>query len=518
MSDNGSHDDGQRSSVSRRRFVAAGGATGVAAGLAGCADLVGGGDGGDGGDGGSNGGDGDTGTSTGDSSSGSTTTIRWGIGPTAVQTAGEEMKTALHEAGGLSDDIEIQWVPSSQETNETRSNYSRILNSGQSQPDILQMDNGWVNIFIQRGQIQNLSEVLADDILTNVDENYFTGFTDTARDPGSGDLYGIPLFPDFPQMQYRKDLVEEAGYDPEGENWATEPMTWERWSNIAADVYDNADVDYGFTTQWDIYEGTACCDFNEVMSSWGGAYFGGRENLFGPVGDRPITVNEPEVIKSLNMMRKFVHDEDFGGEFSSYGGGFTPTDILGWTEETSRSPFAEGNAVFHRNWPYSLALTGQNPENTENPALGQDLGAMPIPYAVSESDAAQPGTGGTTSALGGWHLTINPNSNNLDAMNEVIRAVQTDEFALELFRLQGWLPPRPDLFNSDEARSVEPVGRYMDTLQVAGQNAMARPVTPVWSQESSAIAQQANRAVGQEVSSADAMSALQSNLEDIEQG
>ncbi len=28
------------------------------------------------------------------------------------------------------------------------------------------------------------------------------------------------------------------------------------------------------------------------MTSYGGAYFGGRENLFGPIGDRPITVEE----------------------------------------------------------------------------------------------------------------------------------------------------------------------------------------------------------------------------------
>ncbi|WP_226021343.1 extracellular solute-binding protein [Halomicrobium salinisoli] len=509
MSSNGTDDGRERGSVSRRRFVTAAGASGAAAGLAGCAEFIGGGDG----DGG-----GQNGTTTGDAGGDGTTTIRWGIGPTAVETAGEEMKTALHEAGGLSDDIEIEWVPSSQDTGEVRTNYNRILDSGQGDPDILQMDNGWVNIFIQRGLIQNLSETLSDDTLSTIEEDYFTGFTDTARDPESGDLYGVPLFPDFPTMQYRKDLVEEAGYDPEGENWATEPMTWEEWSHIAADVYDNADVDYGFTTQWDIYEGTACCTFNEVMSSWGGAYFGGRENLFGPVGERPITVDEPNVVQSLNMMRKFVHDEDFGGEFENYAGGFTPTDILGWLEETSRSPFAQGNAVFHRNWPYSLALTGRNPEETEDPALGQDLGAMPIPYAVPESEAPQPGTGGTTSALGGWHLTFNPNSDNLDVIEQVVQAVMSPDFALELFRLQGWLPPRPELFNSDEAQEVEPVGRYLDTLQVAGENVMARPVTPVWSQESQAIAQQANRAVGQEVSSEQAMSSLASSLQDIEQG
>ena len=56
----------------------------------------------------------------------------------------------------------------------------------------------------------------------------------------------------------------------------------------------------------------------------------------------------------------------------------------------------------------------------------------------------------------------------------------------------------------------------MDTLQVAGNNTMARPVTAVWSNQSSNIAQQANRAVGQEASSADAMATLESALEETE--
>ncbi|GGN88858.1 extracellular solute-binding protein [Haloarcula pellucida] len=505
MSDNGTRDGDSSSSVSRRRFVRAAGATGVAAGIAGCADFVGG----DGGDGGSTG-DGSDGGGGGD-----TTTVKWGFDPVAVQNNGPAIKDALRE-NGLPENIEIEFVPRNQDTGQARANYNRLLSAGETEPDMFLMDNGWTNIFIQRGQLQSLSESLPEDLLSDVSENYFTAFTDTARDPSSGDLYGVPVFPDFPTMQYRKDLVEEAGYNPESDNWATEPMTWEKWSNIAADVYDNSDTDFGFTTQWDIYEGTSCCTFNEVMSSWGGAYFGGRDNLFGPVGDRPVTVNRPEVVDALNMMRKFVHDEDFGGQFSSYGGGFTPTNILGWNEEPSRAPFAEGNAVFHRNWPYSLALTGRNPEETDDPALGENLGAMPIPYAVSESDAAQPGTGGTTAALGGWHMTVNPNSGKDDAVTEVIRAAMQPDFQLKLLSIQGWLPPRPELFNSDEAQNVPVVGRYMDTLQVAGNNTMPRPVTAVWSDQSSKIAQQANRAVGQEASSKSAMQTLEKDLQATE--
>ncbi len=345
-------------------------------------------------------------------------------------------------------------------------------------------------------------------MLTTIDEEYFDGFTDTAVDPSSGDLFGVPLYPDYPVMLYRKDLVEEAGYDPEGENWATEPMTWQEWSNIAEDVHANSDVDYGFTTQWDIYEGTSCCTFNEVMSSWGGAYFGGRDNLFGPVGDRPVTVDSEPVIQSLDMMRKFVHDEDFD-HLEGYGGGFVPTEILGWIEDASLSPFAGGNAAFHRNWPYAI--------NQSANELGTDaVGTMPIPYAVSEENAEFQGTGGTTSALGGWHVTANPNSENLDAVRQVIDAVMTEDFRLSMLEIEGWLPPRGDLFNSDRARNVEPMGNYMDTLQVAGENTMPRPVTSVWSDQSSVIAEQANAAVNQDVSSAEAMATLQSELEDIE--
>ncbi len=69
------------------------------------------------------------------------------------------------------------------------------------------------------------------------------------------------------------------------------------------------------------------------------------------------------------MMRKFVHDESFDGEFSDYGGGFTPTNILGWIEDSSLAPFIDGNAVFHRNWPYSLVINGAEPsDENDRPA------------------------------------------------------------------------------------------------------------------------------------------------------
>ena len=512
MAANGAAEDDVdgRTSVSRRRFVVATGAGGVSVSLAGCADLIGGGGGGTEPDGTTGG------TTTGSGRSGDATTVQWGFDPVAVQENGDAIKQALRD-NGLPERVEVQFVPGDQDTGQRQSNYNRLLSAGEADPDMFLMDNGWVNVFIQRGQIQNLTELLSEDVVSTVNDEYFEGITSTARDPESDNLYGVPVFPDFPTMQYRRDLVEQAGYSPMENNWATEPMTWEKWSNVTADVTDNADVDFGFTTQWDIYEGTACCTFNETKATWGGAYFGSRENLFGPVGDRPITVDAQPLVHSLDMMRRFVHGEAFD-HLSGYAGGFTPTDILGWKEEDSRAPFANGNAVMHRNWPYSLALTGRNPDETRDPALGDELGAMPMPYAVPESEAQAGGMGGSIAALGGWHMTVNPNSQQKDAVVEVVRAAMEPGFQLRLLEIQGWLPPRPELFNSSEAQNVPVVGEYLDTLRIAGERSLPRPVTPVWSDQSSVIAQQANRAVGQEVSSQQAMTSLKSSLQEIENG
>jgi len=45
------------------------------------------------------------------------------------------------------------------------------------------------------------------------------------------------------------------------------------------------------------------------MTTWGGAYYGGVENLF-TAGDRPITVDDQRVIDAIRMMRSFIEGEE----------------------------------------------------------------------------------------------------------------------------------------------------------------------------------------------------------------
>ncbi|MFP8956192.1 extracellular solute-binding protein [Natrialbaceae archaeon A-CW3] len=482
MSENGSNQS-TRSSVSRRTFVAAAGASGVSVGLAGC--IYGNGDDGEG-------------------------TVTFGFDPDAANQVGEEIQD-LYYGNGLSEDIEIEFRPGADNTDERRDNYQTALDTGEEEPDLMLMDNGWVNVFIQQGLIANLNEQLDDDHLQTVEDDYFEGFTATARDPETDDLYGVPLFPDFPVMIYRKDYAREAGYDDDDfEEWETEPITWEEWSHLAEEVVDASDANFGLATQWDVYEGTSCCTFNEVLSSWGGAYFGGPDDLFGPVGERDVTVDEPEFVDSLRMMRTFV-DEDYDDALDDYASGVAPSDITSWTEDESLPEFENGNAAFHRNWPYAIRIAAEE-YGTD------DIGTMPIPYAVTEDEANQPGTGGTTSALGGWHIVLNPNSNNLEEASEVLQVSMEDDFLLGILEVWGWLPPKPELFESEEAENIEPMGEYMDTLRIGGENTMPRPVTEVWGTQSTRIAEEANAAVSGSKEPDEAAGDLQEALEDIEEG
>ena len=489
MDANGSQ-DGNHRTVSRRRFVQAAGASGVAVGLSGC--LYGGGGGGGGGGG--------------DSASG---TVQWMFDATQANSkAAKEIEKLFHDAG-LSQDIKLEFVPKPSDSTQAQQKYNQLLNANQSKPDMLMMDSGWTVPFIARQQLQNLSQELPQNVVKKVKNKYFQASVETAMaSQGGGDLYGVPIFPDFPAMHYRKDLAKKAGYDTS--NWATTPMTWKRFSQVAADVTKQNNLDMGFTFQFDVYEGLSCCDFNEFMTSWGGAYFGGRKNLFGPVGKRPVTVNEKPVIDSIRMVRTLIHGQSDPEALPGYQQ-IAPTDVLSWTEDTSLAPFIRGRAFAVRNWPYAINSTFADAKW----ASPESYGTMPLPYRVKDQ---ADGVGGSTAALGGWHASINPNTQKMDAAIEVIKTMTTKQVQLGLFKITGWLPPQPSLYASKEATSVKPSGDYLDTLRFAGETSMPRPVTVAWPDESGQIAQEVNAAASQQKPTQAAMQSLQSSIERIEKG
>lgn len=421
----------------------------------------------------------------------------------SAASAQSDINDALHDAG-LSSNISVEVLPTS--SGRAQQQFTQWLSAGLEQPSLLRMDSGWTNPFILREQVANLSEAVPD-LASRIEENYFDASVATVTGPDGG-IYGLPLFSDFGLMLYRKDLVRDAGFDTEG--WATNPLTWERFAEVTKETMDHAGTDYGFTFQAAVYEGLSCCTFNEWMTSMGGSYFGARENLLGAVGERPVTVDTEPVVNAVQLVRSFLYGPDGDNALDRIAGPIAPQAVLQWQESTSLSAFTDGDAVTHRNWPYSVLAAGAED------AFGEKLGLMPMPYGVRQDAAKFAGMGGSSSALGGWHVTLNPNAKHEEAAKEVLRAMSRDSFYLSLMELLGYVPPKPDLLDSDAAKDVEVMGRYVDTLKAAGQNAVPRPVTVVWPMQSPRISQQVSATFSREKTPPQAMSDLQSMLVEIE--
>lgn len=489
------------SSISRRRFVKATGASGITVGIAGCTGGNGGGGGG-----------GSTDTPINTDPPEEEVTIQL-LADSNFEGESDAINKTLRENGGLPDTVNIDWLAGSFESGDRQSQFQQLLSAGEGEPTIMMMDNGWTIPFIARNQLQNLSKSLPDSLVSDIQERYLDSMLATASNQ-DGDLFGVPLFADFPTIQYRKDVLREVGYsDSDFEEWATNPMTWKEFSQIVSEGMEVDGIEQGFNWQGAAYVGLACCDFVEFMGSWGGSYFGAFENLFGPIGERPVTVEEEPVLNAIRMMRTFIHGSGDDVALDGYAD-ISPDAVVQYTEEPSREPFTQGKTVALRNWPYSININGSE----EN--FGEDLGAMPIPYAVSAEESKYgPEIGGSTSALGGWHLCLNPNSSSAkkQAAAQVFKALNNQQVRLDMFEIGGWIPPLPNLIDTEETRQLDVIGRYVDTLQVAAENAVPRPVTAIWPQQSTQVSKEVNASIRQQKTPEAAMSSLADSLESLEQ-
>ncbi|WP_436922974.1 extracellular solute-binding protein [Halosimplex amylolyticum] len=484
-SDSRGSDRGGKSSITRRRMVKAIGATG-AAGLAGCS---GGGDGGDG-DGGS-------------TSSTPMGTTGDELGGTVTIYSGQNHKDnfdnqVLHDAG-VPDSIDIKHTTGPQATGGKQQKLKIALDSEARDPDLVMTDNGWTIPFIVRGDLVNLEEEMDDEFIQNVKDKGVQSMVETGQHPETGDLYSIPAFPDFPAIEYRKDLLRNVGYtDEDFSTWQTDPPTWAEFSSIVAEAHAEADVDYGHLWQGNNYVGLSCCTFNEFLTSMGGAFFGGPDNLFGPIGDRPVTIGEEKAVDGIELARDLIHGE---GESPMDVEGVSPQEVAGWIEPDTLTQFAEeANSVALRNWTYAIGQSASAFEGSD-----AELGVMPLPK----------GPNGSWHAQGGWVLSMNPHSDNKEAAKEVLKAWFNDEVYKHQLDSTGLLPGKADVFSYVEEH--ETYGPYFEALSYSGENMIPRPTTSVWPNQREVISSEVNAAIRKEKSAQDAADAMQEQIKAIEE-
>jgi multiple sugar transport system substrate-binding protein len=164
--------------------------------------------------------------------------------------------------------------------------------------------------------------------------------------------------------------------------------------------------------------------------------------------------------------------------------GLVPAAALSWQEEHTRFAFQSGRVLFMRNWPYAWALVTR----TDQSAVANRVGVIPFPAAAGGRESA---------ALGGAQLAINRYTDEPELARALVEFLTAPEQMLERARLAGQLPARRSLFERrDLADSLSmPLRDVFRALEAA----VARPVTPVYSELSDSLQVHVHRTLsGQE--------------------
>ncbi|MFQ5913762.1 MAG: ABC transporter substrate-binding protein [Nitrospinota bacterium] len=261
-----------------------------------------------------------------------------------------------------------------------------------------------------------------------------------------GKFYGVPLFIDSGLLYYRKDLLEKHGFQP--------PETWEELARQAEAILraerPSQPALQGYSGQFKQYEGLIC-DMLEFVRSNGGAFLS-------PVGDRAL-VDAPPAVEAV----RFVRDRVIGK--------LAPRGVLTYQEPESLALFSQGNAVFHRNWPYAWAILN----DSEKSKVTEKVGVAKLPHFPS---------GKSVSALGGWQVGISRFSKHPEAAWKFVSFVTSPAMQKVLAVQAGRAPTRKALYQDAEVLKANPHFReFFDIFLTA----YPRPRTPLYPQVTNAL-------------------------------
>ena len=254
-----------------------------------------------------------------------------------------------------------------------------------------------------------------------------------------GRIYGVPAFIDAGMLYYRTDLLERYGFRA--------PETWtelvEQARVILEGERERAPELVGYTGQFKQYEGIVC-DMLEFVTSNGGRFVDEPEGR--------ASLSEPAALEAV----RFVRDRLVGK--------IAPRSVLTYQEPESLAVFIQGDAVFHRNWPYAWEVAN----NEGRSRIVGRVGVTALPHFEGAESAA---------ALGGWQYGISAFSRHPAEAWAFVRFMTSPEMQ-RYFAVEASLAPtRDELYADPDVLARNP--QFADQAR-AFRRAIPRPVTPVY--------------------------------------
>lgn len=324
--------------------------------------------------------------------------------------------------------VEMQEGPSA--TNIREDMYSTSFMAGETTYDMAYADLIWVPKFAAAGWIIPLG----DRITPYEIAQFLPG--DIAGGMYQGKLYRVPSQSDAGMLYYRKDILDEAGFEP--------PLTWDELIEQAQKLQNPPDL-WGFVWQGNQYEGLIC-DYLELLWSAGGELL--------DVEGRVVLDQGGAAVEALQFLYDVIHTYKI-----------SPPGVTTYQEEESRHVFHNGQAVFHRNWPYVWTLA----QKEDSPIRGK-VGITPMVHKKGFQSAA---------TQGGWGWVISKFSKNQEAAWEWIKFATSYDSQKTLHFYNGYIPTRHALFADPDILRESP--HYPDLWRVQI-NARTRPQHPQYAQ------------------------------------
>lgn len=339
-------------------------------------------------------------------------------------------QAAIDAFNSSQDKYEVEWVEMTNDSAQMHDQLLTSLSSGSDEYDILSLDVVWAGEFAGAGFIEPIDAFMSD-----------AGFTKDQFNSGSmasgnykGKQYTLPFFPDLGLLYFRSDIVSED----DAAKLISGQYTYADLQAMSEKYAGQGGTKYGFLYQSKQYEG--------------------------------LTVNVTEFTKSFADIK--------GGLEQMYAfttAAYTPKDLLNYMEGETHLNFEQGNAVFARNWPYAYGrIMGKEDGVTVS---ADQVGVAPLPNGGS---------------VGGWLLSINKNSKNVEGAWEFIKFLAGAEGQKIMSTQGGYLPGFNSLLEDEEVIVGNDMLSY-EGFKNALSNTIARPVSPEYSKVSDTIQIEAHK-------------------------
>ncbi|HEV7237409.1 MAG TPA: ABC transporter substrate-binding protein [Ktedonobacteraceae bacterium] len=354
------------------------------------------------------------------------------------------------------DGVHVTWRNGPSGTGDILTIYDNTLRARSGNIDVMSIDVVYPAEFASNGWTVDLtSKWPASDRA-----NYLPGPIKSCT--YNNQIVAAPLRTDLGVLYYRKDIV------------STPPATFDQLTSTAKSNASKAK--YGYVWQGSQYEGLVC-DFVEVLGGYGGT-------VLDPNNSKQVTINSPAGVQALTEMVSWV-------------GTISPTSITTFTEEPARQAFQNGDAIFMRNWPYAYSLG-----NASGSKVAGKFDITAMPYGGS-------GTVGH-SCVGGWNMAINAFSKNPDASWSFIKYMLGPDAQKQLALKGSFTPSLQSVYDDAAVKTAQPLFTKLAPIL---QNSLPRPVSPVYPDLSNIIQNHVHQALTKQASPADALNALQTELQ-----